>query len=167
MSDENILPKLKSFIGYEEVFSDGYPIEEGMIRRFAEAIGDNNPLYRDKEFARKSPFGGIVAPPLFVFEWDHHEAVTVDEKGLYISDMPLPNLLVRGGNDYEFIQPLRPGDIITTRSKVADVYEKPSRSGGNLIFVILKSTYTNQRNEVLGIQQTSFIILPEKKGEGK
>lgn len=160
MANEDILSRLKSFIGYEEQFSDGQPIEEGMIRRFAEAIGDDNPLYHDREFAQKSPFGGIIAPPTFVFEWAHHEAVTVDEYGLYISDMPLPDHLVRGGNEYEFIQPLRPGDIITTKSKIADVYEKQSRSGGNLTFIVCQSTYINQQDEVLGVQRTSFILLP-------
>ena len=160
MVDENILLKLKSFIGHEEQFSDGHPIEEGMIRRFAEAIGDDNPLYRDREYAQKSPFGGIIAPPTFVFEWAHQEAVTVDEYGMYISGMPLPNRLVRGGNEYEFIQPLRPGDIITTKSKIADIYEKQSQSGGNLTFIVCHSTYTNQRDEVLGVQRTSIILLP-------
>jgi len=147
MSDNTILPRLKSLVGYENEFSDGQPIEEGMIKRFAEAVGDDNPLYHDREFAQKSPFRGIIAPPIFVFEWNHHEAV---------ADVTLPQRL-RAGNEYEFIQPLRPGDIITSKSRISDVYEKQGRSG-TMIFIICQSTYTNQRGELLGIQRSSFIV---------
>ena len=159
MFDGAILSRVKSFVGYEIEYSDGQPIEEGMIKRFAEAIGDNNPLYCDKKFAQASPFGGIVAPPTFVFEWNHHEALWVDEKGAYIADMTLPERLIRGGNDMEFIQPLRPGDVITTRSKIGDVYEKQG-SSGTMIFIICQSTYINQRGELLGSQRGTFILLP-------
>ena len=150
MSDNDILLRLKSLVGYEREFSDSQPIEEGMIKRFAEAIEDDNPLYHDREFAQKSPFGGIIAPPTFVFEWNHHEALT---------DVNLPGPLIRAGNEYEFIQPLRPSDIITSKSKISDVYEKQGRSG-TMIFIICESTYTNQRGELLGIQRSSFILLP-------
>jgi len=147
MKDDALLPRLKSMVGYEKVFSDGQPIEEGMIKRFAEAIGDGNPLYHDRECAEKSQFRGIIAPPTFVFEWNHHEAV---------AEISLPERL-RAGNEYEFIRPLRPGDIITSKSRISDVYEKQGRSG-TLIFIVGESTYTNQRHELLGIQRSSFVV---------
>src|SRR5271166_3798802 len=40
-------------------------VERGAIRRFAEAIGDPNPLFHDEVAARRSRFGGIIAPPTF------------------------------------------------------------------------------------------------------
>ena len=40
-------------------------VERGAIRRFAEAIGDPNPLFNDETSARKTCFGGMVAPPTF------------------------------------------------------------------------------------------------------
>ena len=158
MAGSTILAKLKSFVGYKTEFTDDQPIEEGMIKRFAEAIGDDNPLYHDKEFAERSPLGGIIAPPTFLFEWNHHEALWADEKGAYIADIPLPPRLVRAGHEYEFTQPLRHGDIITTRSEIADVFEK-QRPSGSMIFIITRSTYTNQRGETLGTQQGTFVVL--------
>ena len=41
-----------------------YDVERGAIRRFAEAIGDPNPLFNDEKEARHV-FGGMVAPPTF------------------------------------------------------------------------------------------------------
>ena len=40
-------------------------VERGAIRRFAEAIGDPNPLFNDEAAARKTRFGGMIAPPIF------------------------------------------------------------------------------------------------------
>ncbi|MGH9011490.1 MAG: MaoC family dehydratase, partial [Acidimicrobiia bacterium] len=36
------------------------------IMRFAGGIGDANPLWTDPQYAARSPYGGIVAPPSFV-----------------------------------------------------------------------------------------------------
>ncbi len=43
-----------------------YEIEKGMIRQFVQAIDDQNPLWQDEEYARKSQYGGIIAPPHFI-----------------------------------------------------------------------------------------------------
>ena len=40
---------------------------EDNIRKYVNGIGDINPLYRDKEYAAKSRYGGIIAPPAFIF----------------------------------------------------------------------------------------------------
>ena len=40
-------------------------VERGAIRRFAEAIGDPDPLFNDEAAARKTRFGGMIAPPTF------------------------------------------------------------------------------------------------------
>ena len=45
-----------------------YEVEKGAIRRFADAVDDPNPLYHDEEYARKSKYGSMIAPPGF-FGW--------------------------------------------------------------------------------------------------
>src|SRR5689334_22289720 len=42
-----------------------YEVERGAIRRFAEAIGDSSPLFNDEAAARRTRFGGMIAPPTF------------------------------------------------------------------------------------------------------
>jgi hypothetical protein len=37
------------------------------ILRLAEGIGDDNPLWTDEEYAAASTYGGIIAPPSFIF----------------------------------------------------------------------------------------------------
>ena len=39
------------------------------IRHWCEVMRDANPLYTDEEYASKSRYGGIVAPPTMVQTW--------------------------------------------------------------------------------------------------
>ena len=41
-------------------------VEKGAIIKFAQAIGDENPIFNDEAEARKSKYGGLVAPPTFL-----------------------------------------------------------------------------------------------------
>jgi hypothetical protein len=40
-------------------------VEKGAIRKFATAIGDPNPLYRDAQYAQAHGYDDVVAPPTF------------------------------------------------------------------------------------------------------
>ena len=42
-----------------------FDVEKGAIRRFAEAIGDTNPLYLDEAYARARGYASVIAPPTF------------------------------------------------------------------------------------------------------
>ena len=39
---------------------------EDLIRHYADAIGDTNPLWRSVEYGRTTQYGGIIAPPRFL-----------------------------------------------------------------------------------------------------
>ena len=56
VSESVITKEMKDAIGVE---SDPvvYEIEEGAILRFAEAIGDTNPIFNDKDKASKPKYG--------------------------------------------------------------------------------------------------------------
>ena len=45
------------------------PVNQPMIRHWAAAFEDHNPVYVDAEFAAQTRFGGIVAPPLMLQTW--------------------------------------------------------------------------------------------------
>ncbi len=45
------------------------PVNEPMIRHWAAAFEDANPVYTDPDAAAGSRFGGIVAPPLMLQTW--------------------------------------------------------------------------------------------------
>jgi acyl dehydratase len=130
------------------------------IRRYAQAIGDPNPLYSDEEYAQTTAGGGIIAPPLFchTLAFDDVPVDRLRPDGLPTElDVPLPTeRAVGGGSTFDVGVPVRPGDVITVRSTIEDIYTKPGRSG-DLFFVVLDTTYTNQDGDVAAHERGTFV----------
>ena len=162
MSTNKSVDPLSALKGKKAVFHASEEIGKLMIRRFAAAAGDHNPLYWDEEYAKKSPYGGITAPPTLIFElafgYDIGGDID-DEDGLYkgFKDWfhPLTDLQ-RAGNEYEIYQPLRPGDVVKFRRRIVDVTQKQTKRG-NLLFITSEITYTNQKGELLGIDKETMV----------
>ena len=141
-----------------------YEVEKGAIRRFADAVGDMNPLYRDDEIARKSIYGSIIAPPGF-FGWPTKKAVEsallVDFPPELISTLekesyPLSSAL-DGSIEYEFFLPVRSGDALAAVSKVKDLRERSGHSG-KLVFFTMETAYVNQSGDRVAISQAQYIL---------
>ncbi|MEW6297158.1 MAG: MaoC family dehydratase N-terminal domain-containing protein [Thermodesulfobacteriota bacterium] len=158
-----ITDEIRSWIGRE---TQPWTVEvtQRDVKRFAVATDDLNPLYFDEEYARKSRYGGLIAPPLFymapltdpVPESELRPDGLPYEGKFPIPPTPLPRL-VDGGTEIEFFAPIRVGDTLTGRSKILDIYQKDGRTGP-LIFVVRETTYTNQKGEVVLIEKGAAIL---------
>jgi acyl dehydratase len=149
------------------------------IRRFSQSVMDESPIYHDEEFAAKTKFGGVVAPGPFAYhfirrrppgtedpmitepdEWDGEENRGVGEGALTVP-WP-PNMRgFHGGNELEVLQLPKPGDIITSRSRIVDVYEKTGRSG-RLGLSVRETVFTNQKGEILCIDRYTGVVREMK-----
>lgn len=113
------------------------------ILRFCEGIGDDNPLWIDENYAEHGRYGGIVAPPSFVFAC--LGSVQVGWRGL-------------GGfhaeTDMTFNAPVKMGDRITAKV-FFDGFDGPvdSSFGGRRIKDYLRQEYRNQEGDLV----TTFI----------
>ena len=100
-----------------------YTTWERKIRQFIEATGDKNPLYIDEEFAKKSKYGGLIAPlamanAYFVaMAWSVVDLCKIDR-----------SRLVHGEQEYEFIKPIKHGTLLSMYFKIIDIYEKKGMS---------------------------------------
>ena len=150
MTEESaITEELRNMVGVAaepEVFE----VEKGHIRRFAKAVGDPNPLWQDEAYARKSRYGSIISPPMFL--QDEGKNKFADRLMEIISPLGFLN----GGLDIEFYKPMIPGDMITTQAKLSDLYEKQGKTG-KLLFMVVEVTFTNQRGELVSISRNTFI----------
>ncbi len=106
------MPVDKSYIG-----KTGAPVvmhvERGKIREFAAAIKDDDPVYMDEALAAKES-GGIMPPITFlqtVTHWD-------DGRGRVRLPFDLKRVL-HGEQEYEFLEPIRVGDVLTAVSRVS------------------------------------------------
>ncbi len=123
-------------------------IEKGAIIKFAQAIEDDNPVFNDEEAARKSQYGGLIAPPTFL------RSVGSSRREVPF-DIPFNNAL-DGGSDWEYFEPVRPGDLITAVSRITDMQERSGRMGVMIITTTV-TTYTNQFGQVVATQATTGI----------
>jgi len=121
--------------------TDPLQVSPEMVANFCSAIGESNPLHTDADAAKKGPYGGLTAPPSFAvtFRNGQHFFQHVPRYGKQGFD---------AGKDVEFVSPIRPGDAITLSSHVKEIYEKTGRSG-SMVFVIVRTTLTNQKSEVV------------------
>ncbi len=126
-------------------------VEKGHIRRFAQAIGDDNPLYYDEEYAKKSRYGGVIAPPTFatVFGFE-------GERVLQGLDINFARLL-HGEQEYEYFKPIMAGDTISFSTKIVGIDQKEGKSG---IMDIVKTEMIgyNQKNEKVFAARSVVVI---------
>lgn len=165
--DTMITDELKGWIGREWETVTGDPILARDIKRYAMAIGDRNPLYHDEEYAKTTEYGSIVAPPSFVLCAAHpvskdHFPDELRSDGLHEGDVwpfmyALPiQRVVRGGDEFDFHEPIRPGDVITVRTKVADITEKISKTGP-MIVTTIEEIYSNQKGDLVAVHRMTGI----------
>jgi acyl dehydratase len=147
MADKAITDEARKMIGKESA-PYTVEVERGAIRRFAEAIGDPNPVFNDEKAARHTRFGSMIAPPTFG-----------RSLGGGFFNVPLEMKTFRGldgGSEWEYFEPIRPGDRITVVSKLADLRESAGRLGP-MVFIVTETRYTNQFGQLCTIQRSTAI----------
>jgi acyl dehydratase len=136
-------------------------VERGSIKRYAEAIGNDNPLYCDEEYAKKSRYRSIIAPPGF-WGWPTRTpssstglAEIVGELQAALARSGYPRIL-DGGISYDFFVPVRAGDTLIASPKVTGLTEKEGKSGA-MVICDFETTYVNQNGNVVAKSYQTFI----------
>ncbi|MFD5298928.1 MaoC family dehydratase N-terminal domain-containing protein [Streptomyces mutabilis] len=170
-----ITDEMRALIGVEsEPRTAALPLSEEMLRRFVHGVMEPDPVHWDPEAAAASKYGEVVATPLFPMHSmrrppggpdpfdDFRENPDGDgtqagrQNGLPPLNLPFKRVL-NGGTEAEFFRLARIGDVITVRSKYVDLTERESRSGNPMVIVRVRTTYTNQDDEVLTVTTSSVI----------
>lgn len=126
------------------------PITETDIRRWAMAtFYPQQPprIYWDADYAASTRWGGIVAPPDFnPFAWpvERPKGGPAGLAGQHHEGKPLTGM--NGGQTDTYGAPMRPGDVISARSRLVDWWEREGRLGHTL-YVRSETEWRNQRDE--------------------
>jgi len=139
----------RSVLGMESA-AISYDVEKGAIRKFAEAIGDNNPIFYNEQAAQAAGFKTVVAPPTFLCTC--RAQALPDLKIVFGGRVRL-----NGGNAYEYYRPVYAGDRITVTAKYAEVTERTGRTG-NMVLVVTEFTFMNQHGEVVARGRNTGIM---------
>jgi hypothetical protein len=140
------------------------PVNLPMIRHWAAAMEDRNPVYVDPEFATASRFGGIVAPPLMLQTWimPTPKISGIAERGgapVEGALNPLAPLDEAGfvatlatNSEFEVVRYLHLGEVITSATVLESVSERKQTRLGPGYFITWVTTYRDERDAVIGRQ---------------
>ena len=125
-------------------------IERGAIRRFAEAIGDPNPLWVDEAFAEKTRYRGVIAPPTFPFTLpagsNVREGLPIDLKKILHGEM-----------EFQYFRPLRAGETIFSQAEIVDFYTKEGKSGV-MNFLVTETRGVDEKGKLVYKTRSTTVI---------
>jgi hypothetical protein len=115
------------------------------IRHFVDGIGDLNPLYRDREYAAKTRYSCLIAPPSYLATMS--SAVNYPDPPGFL---PLPDFpLFVVGKEHEWFSPLCEGDEIDWKTTFpTNLQIRDTQSMGKMIFMNGITEYTRHRGGI-------------------
>lgn len=149
-------------IGKPSVAPD--PVNQPMIRHWATAMEDHNPVYVDAEFAAATRFGGVVAPPLMLQTWTMAtpKITGIAARGgapVEFGDNPLTPLDEAGfiatlatNSEFEVDRYLHLGETLTSTMVIESISERKNTRLGPGYFITWVTTYRDAQGEVVGKQ---------------
>lgn len=111
-----------------------YEITREQVIKYVEAIGESNPLYIDEEYARRSKYGQLIAPPTI--------AAIVTTLGVALRGIRIPPGATHAKQYFKFIKPIMPGDKLNIKTKLADKYIQREKK-----YVVIESVVRNEVGE--------------------
>ncbi|MGW2341386.1 bifunctional MaoC family dehydratase N-terminal/OB-fold nucleic acid binding domain-containing protein [Streptomyces sp. NPDC001661] len=166
MTEENdeYEKRLQAFVGRESIppTPSQDPVNQPMIRHWAEAMGDTNPVYVDEAAARATGRPGVVAPASMVQAWTMrgYAATVAPPPGRRGFD-ELVGLLDEGGytsvvatdSELDFARELVPGDHVSVQETVESISPEKKTGLGVGRFVTTLKTYRDQDGELVATQR--------------
>ena len=144
-------------VQYEETAD--FPVERGYTWTTCSSVENGNPLFWDGAVAEQLT-GGPIAPPSMLSTWfrPHHWAPGRTDQALPLQvhfDMKerfdLPEA-VMSDNSLTFFEPVRPGDVLSTRQVLRSVSEEKTTKLGTGRFWEIDVEYRNQNEDVVGVE---------------
>ena len=136
-----------------------YEVNWDNIRHFAFGYGDDNPLWCDPAYAAGTRWGGLIAPPNFLYTvgTDAARKLTPEEKALLKGD-PFAGLgSYQAVMDFEWWRPFVPGDRPRCLRTQAGVEPKTSAFGGRTAHITHDFIFDNGRGDLACIQRGTWI----------
>jgi hypothetical protein len=139
LNDEPVISEELNSLLNVDFGPEVYEIEKGMLRKFAEAIDDPNPAWRQ------------TAPPTFPAALVPAELL----HRLFNAPTPLKRLL-NGASELEYLLPINAGDVISVTGRLTRLRQLEGKEGPTL-FMFTEVEYTNQDGEVAVKGKNTYI----------
>jgi acyl dehydratase len=108
----------RDYIGRTYPVADPYEVSRVKIAEFADAIGDTNPVYRDRAAAQAAGYQDVIAPPTFAIVISMAgSAAAVADPGLGLNYA----MVVHGEQRFEYSRPIIAGDVVTAQATISNI----------------------------------------------
>jgi acyl dehydratase len=138
-------------IGKKYVAPIKYEVKAEDIINYSQSVNDGDPTVSNEEKARATPFGGLIAHPLFLTPIGFF--CVRSGAGSWIRTPGARN----PGQRIEFHEPIRPGDILTLHMKSYDKWIKRGK-----YYLTYEIKYTDQHGTAKATMWTT-LILPKTR----
>lgn len=151
------IEQLVGQVQYEETAE--FPVEQGYVWTSCASVENGNPLFWDPAVAEELT-GGPIAPPTMISTWfrPHHWAPGRTEQKLPLQihfdlkeQLGLPEA-VMSDNSIVFHEPVRPGDLLSTRQILRSVSDEKTTKLGTGRFWVIDVEYFNQKGELAAVE---------------
>lgn len=154
--------EVRAMLGTTVSYTAPEPLSRASIRYFATAIGADPGRWRDE------------APPTLICETAQLTGRAVPDENSYLGQtwelpLPVPCAMFRGGNDYRFVRPARPDDLITTSWSLSEAVERRDSAGDPLVLVTAVATYSADagNTDVIATNTETMIFRPVARTEAE
>ena len=106
------------YVGRSFAPAEPYEVSRVKIAEFADAIGDPNPVYRDRAAAQAAGHSDVIAPPTFAI------VISMASSGRAVMDPGLGlnyAMVVHGLQSFTHARPLHAGDVVVSQSTIESV----------------------------------------------
>lgn len=127
------------------------------IRHFARGYGDDNPLFNNPSYAADTRWGGMVAPPTWLY--------TVDTA---IVAPKLPGVQwIYAGTSFEYERPVLVGDEFTVSVKQTKIERKSGSTAGDMALQEGEVKYFDQDEELVATATGRTMRIPRPGSAGE
>lgn len=164
------------YVGRKGKRRDGlYPVEHDPIRRHEHMCYGKNPLFLDPKFGAKSKYGSNIAPGVMADyfagdgTWPSWAGGDLAGRPAMDPELDVPTIgdkAINLSTTWEFIKPIKIGDVLWSQPSVADVYLKPIGLDPKAIWIVNETRFYNQNDELVAISRNTGLRhrSPEEVG---
>lgn len=150
------------------------PVSIGDIRRKLEVIGFDCSLHHDEGVAREHGYETVTSPASMARVWampaywsPGQERIGTEALTTPIAAAGVPgegDTMIATGVRMDYVAPLYPGDRVSSVSVLQSVTQKRTRVGPGA-FIVVETTYSNQRGETAAIETVTLLRYQAEETE--
>ncbi|HWU25337.1 MAG TPA: MaoC family dehydratase N-terminal domain-containing protein [Rhizomicrobium sp.] len=109
------------------------------VNHFCQGIGDDNPIFVNREYGKTAALGVNLAPPSFLYSIC-----------MSVVQMGFPGIHgFHSGTDWRWFRPILQGEELKVLIWLDSIEERPSRMGGRSIVLYFSNVFSNGNDDVV------------------